>query len=477
MTQLLHTLWIQLDALADRGITLEPSQLDAYRVVVAGRGGVVLQGGPGSGKTATTAGIVAAWRHDANQPVRGVAVAQQAASVLAAEAGLDPAEWSSVAALVARVQRSGPQVMAGLTIIDEASMIANRDLHILLWAANATHSRVLLLGDANQTPSVGPGGAFAAIIGAHHDQSVDDRLRAGTTATIDRNVRQHDPDEKHRVELMRAGRVGEAITGWDQAGAVEIVASVDAAIAAAAALAAERIRTRSQVLVMADTNTAVGELNHAIRTQLVITNHVGLGQRIGSALYAVGEPVLLRRNNPTLNVRNGQHGTTHIDVQLEGGSAHLPRGYAETFMDHGYASTVHLAQGKTVDTAIYVPTATNYELAVVATSRHRRTLTIVAPNPQTDRSARHHLPATGDPLTKLVAAMTRTSADTLAVVDPAQRHLEALINPPPQHARLVAELRQVIADHAGVAVKDLNTGPNPQELWKSPGFTDGMGVG
>lgn len=440
-----------LEALKANGITLDDAQLDAYHAAVRGSGGIIIEGGPGSGKTTTTAGLVAAWRHQTREPVRGLAVARQAAALLRDDAGLGDNEWNSIAGMVNRIDNHGPQVMAGLTIIDEASMVSIADLDKLTYAATQVGGRILMLGDPHQAPAITPGGAFSAIIGVHEGAAISDaRLAAGTYTCIDRNVRQRSEAERARVDLMRSGHAYPALQEWQNDDALHMHDTTEAAITAAVHTALPRIINNEEVVLLSETRAAVDQINESVRSALVDAGLLDPGTVIGSTMYAPNQPVVLRHNDHDLKVRNGQRGTVvNVDVdaqqmlvRLDGQTRRLPFSYVANHVQHGWASTIHVAQGRTVDHAVWVPTATTHELAVVATSRHRDTLTIHAPAPDEDRSTLHHLPATSDPLESLAQRASTISADTLAELDHDTDRTTDAVERPRTTPRLVDLVRQ-----------------------------------
>ena len=133
-------------------------------------------------------------------------------------------------------------------------------------------------------------------------------------------------------------------------------------------------------LVIADTRDQVTDLNAAIRDHRrgdeqddwEVTT-VG-GDRIG-----VGDRVATRRNDPTLQVANRQTWTvTGIGVDgsllLYGGGRdrEIPADYASRFVELAYATTVHGAQGNTIQRAhVLIGEHTGAAAAYVAMTRGR----------------------------------------------------------------------------------------------------------
>ena len=82
-------------------------------------------------------------------------------------------------------------------------MTDDADLARLVLAVQHAQAKLVLVGDHHQLAAIGPGGALAALIDRHPE----------LTVTLDQNVRQHDPGERHALAELRDGSVATAI-GW-----------------------------------------------------------------------------------------------------------------------------------------------------------------------------------------------------------------------------------------------------------------------
>jgi hypothetical protein len=99
----------------------------------------------------------------------------------------------------------------------------------------------------------------------------------------------------------------------------------------------------------------------------------------GSAGFALGDEVLCQRNDRHLGVVNGTFGkvsATHdagLVIETPSGPRKLSASYLEAgFLAHGYASTIHKAQGATVERTFVLGTASVLrEAGYVAMSRAR----------------------------------------------------------------------------------------------------------
>jgi exodeoxyribonuclease V alpha subunit len=147
------------------GLQLSPSQRQAVALSVNGKV-TVITGGPGVGKTTVVKSILTIIRAKGAH-VRLCAPTGRAAKRLSESTGLE-------ATTVHRLLEFEPQTMGfkhdqnepldvDLLVMDEASMIDVVLMNQLLRAV-PDHAAVLLVGDVDQLPSVGPGAVLADII-------------------------------------------------------------------------------------------------------------------------------------------------------------------------------------------------------------------------------------------------------------------------------------------------------------------------
>ena len=103
----------------------------------------------------------------------------------------------------------------------------------------------------------------------------------------------------------------------------------------------------------------------------------------GPRAFAAGERILLTRNDRTLGLHNGMLGTVEsvqhdrLTIRIDGHSADAARrvtieaGEYAAF-DHGYATTIHKAQGATVDRAFLLASGRmDGHMTYVGLTRHR----------------------------------------------------------------------------------------------------------
>ena len=155
--------WVERKA----GVTLADSQREAVRLALRSKI-LVITGGPGVGKTMLVNSILKILR------VKGVSVALaaptgRAAKRLSESTGLE-------AKTIHRLLEADPvhggfrrkedhPLDCDLLVVDETSMIDVPLMHALLKAV-PDHASLILVGDVDQLPSVGPGQVLADIIGS-----------------------------------------------------------------------------------------------------------------------------------------------------------------------------------------------------------------------------------------------------------------------------------------------------------------------
>ena len=186
-------------------MALAPTQREAIELAIRSRV-LVITGGPGTGKTTLVRGILAAVAEDGLR-IALAAPTGRAARRLAESTGREARTLHRL--LEADPERGfrrnrGRPLEAELVIVDEASMIDTQLMAALLDALPTT-AALLLVGDVDQLPSIGPGQVLADVIGSG--------ARAGGPADRDlppggreRDRAQRAPDQPRRAAGLRPRR-------------------------------------------------------------------------------------------------------------------------------------------------------------------------------------------------------------------------------------------------------------------------------
>ena len=344
-----------------------PSLSDEQRVMVAGlcrsgHGVDIVIGAAGSGKTSGLAVARHAWEASGHA-VLGCALAARAAEQLADGAGIPSGTLDRLLGdLDAGRRRLGSR---HVVIVDEAGMVGTRHLDRLLRHTSTAGAKLVLVGDPAQLPSIHAGGVLVGLarrLRPHH---------------LTENHRQTEPWEQEALAGMRAGDTSDVASAYRDHDRVEDHTDIDTVIER---WAAARDRG-SDVLLLAGRRDQVSALNRAARARLQACGVVGPDQYfLGGRRYAIGDHVVTLRNDHHLGVLNGTRGViTNIDDQnlhlelRDGRHVQLPHVYVKAgWVNHGYALTIHKAQGVTADETITLADDTlAREHAYVALSRGR----------------------------------------------------------------------------------------------------------
>ena len=356
-------------------------------VATSGRVVDVLIGPAGAGKTTAMRSLREAWEHlYGTGSVVGLAPSAGAAEVLGDDLGVSAetcAKW---------LHDQGPVRPAQLLIIDEASLAGTHTLDRLTRRAAAAGAKVLLVGDPAQLAAVDAGGAFA-LLASHRPDTAEltdvRRFHHGWEATATLQLRNGNPAV---IDTYAAhGRLHDG----------ETEAMLDAAYTAWRG----DIDAGQTSLLIAPTRDQVTALNTRARADRIATGDVDptIALRLhDGTLAGPGDTIVTRRNNRCVTsasgrwVRNGDRWTItriHPDGSITatspiGGRVRLPVDYIAAHVELGYATTVHRAQGATVDTAHAIVTgAMTRETVYVAMTRGRHANTAYAITDQPDREA------------------------------------------------------------------------------------------
>lgn len=380
--------------LATQGVPpLAAQQAEAVRTALTERV-TVLTGGPGTGKSTTVRSVVA------------MARAKRARVILAAPTGRAAKRMAELTGVQAKtihrllkLQPGGAAAFdennpldADLVVVDEASMLDVSLFNTLLKAIEpGTH--LLLVGDIDQLPSVGPGNVLRDVIASEAVPVV--RLavvfRQAEQSAIIRNAHRINqgqmPEWGREVRDFAVLRLAEGPEVAEQA-AETIGDLVERRLPRAYGLRPDEI----QVLCPMNGGPAgTRRLNELLQERL---NPAAPGKpevRAAGRLIRVGDRLIAQRNNYQLEVFNGDLAYARrvdaVDQVFElalddGRSVTVPFSQADEF-SHAFAISVHRAQGSEFR-AVVVPVLTAHymmlqrNLLYTAITRARELVVLVA---------------------------------------------------------------------------------------------------
>jgi len=404
-----------------------------------GHGLEVVAAAAGTGKTFTLDAARAAWEA-AGYRVIGSALAGIAAQELQASAGIP----ASTLAQLTIALRAGEVRLDERTVlvIDEAAMAGTRLLAPVLDGADRAGAKIVLVGDPKQLSEIDAGGLLRGL-GSRFE-----------TIELVENRRQRAQWERDALRELRAGDVDAAFAAF--AGHDRVVTAPTAPQVRQAMVAdwwSHRLADDT-VAMMAVRRSEVDDLNGRARAYLVRAGQVtGPELVLDQRPYQVGDAVICLKNNRRLGVCNGTRATiTHVDaaagtltIDAADRSVVLPADYLQAgHIAHGYATTIHKAQGATFDRGLLLGTDELYrERGYVGMSRGRESnhLYIVGAVPADDATGHGPPSRTPDPIEAVQHALTIETDKRLAIDtgDPvAVRPIEDLVAEKHRLHRLLA---------------------------------------
>jgi conjugative relaxase-like TrwC/TraI family protein len=367
-----------IEELREAGLELGPDQAAAISgVLTSGAGVESLVGPAGTGKSFVVGVLAQAWQNPAlsdgrQRRVVGLASSQIATDVLAGE-GLHARNIARWLATQQRLDDGKPfgddrdwQLNPGdLVVVDESAMANTTDLAQIHRHATAAGAKLLLTGDHRQLAAVGTAGGMQLTAQTAPSYELSEARRFTHEWERGASLRLRDGDETVLGEYHKHGRLLDA-------GAIE-----QAEASAARAWLADTLAGKRSLLIV-DTNERAAKLSAQIRTDLIRLGRVaedGVPLGLQHTTAGVGDIVQARRNQWDLaGVSGNRRGPINreryrvLETLDDGGlivtpldreeeRITLPGRYVAEHVALGYATTVHSAQGLTVDTSHTVITS------------------------------------------------------------------------------------------------------------------------
>jgi Ti-type conjugative transfer relaxase TraA len=352
-----------------RGLVLSGEQADALAHVMDGRDLRVVVGHAGTGKSAMLGVAREAWEA-AGYDVRGVALSGIAAENLEGGSGIAS---RTIASMEHGWGRGRDLLTTGdVLVIDEAGMVGTRQLERVLSHAADAGAKVVLIGDPQQLQSIEAGAAFRSIHERHGG------------AEIGEVRRQWEDWQREATRDLATGRAGDALEAYRFRGMVHEAQTREQARGDLI----ERWDRDQQSspdksrIILTHTKDEVRALNEAARERMRAAGDLGDEVRVtverGARNFANGDRVMFLQNERGFGVKNGTLGNIE-QVSAQSMTVQTDDGRSVRFdlkdynrIDHGYAATIHKAQGITVDrTHVLATPGMDAHSSYVALSRHR----------------------------------------------------------------------------------------------------------
>jgi Ti-type conjugative transfer relaxase TraA len=402
------------------GSALSDEQRAAVRHITSAQQMSAVIGFAGAGKSTMLAAARDAWEAQGYH-VHGAALAGKAAEGLTASSGIAA---RTLASCEYGWQNGKGELQRGdILVIDEAGMVGSRQLARFIQEVEARGAKLVLVGDHEQLQAIGAGSPFRAIT-----------ERIGSVELTE--IRRQKQDWQRDASIAFAThRTGDGLRHYADRGSIQFADDRETACeqlvrdylsdrrqnpdASRIALAHRRIDVRAindgiraalqadGLLAKSDRQAIKNGLGHDIgdgrRRGEQFSARTGAGrvdhadhdhendreidyQTVnGKRSFAAGDRIVLLENKRDLGVKNGMLGTVEavepnaIQIRLDGSSGTqndariislAPKDYQA--FDHGYATTIHKAQGATVDRSFVVASSTmDRHLTYVAMTRHR----------------------------------------------------------------------------------------------------------
>jgi conjugative relaxase-like TrwC/TraI family protein len=345
---------------------------------ITGRGGVsVLVGEAGTGKGVVLGAAADAWRAEGYE-VSGTAVAGATAKRLGADAGIE--RTMTTDALLHRAEQGRLTLNErSVVVMDEAGMADTRRLAELTKLTAETGSKLVLVGDERQLPSIQAGGLFGAVESEVPSAQLTEVRRAN-----------HDW-ERRAWGQVREGEAARALAAY---GAHERLHLSETRQEAAEQMlgawaAAREAHPGARTVMLTDaSNAEMDRLNATAQEHRAAAGELGAGRvELPGRPYglAAGDEVMLTSSLWVPGQARIENGTTRQVLETRGKSGLTirteepePREVAVDTREFGelrlsYAQHVYKAQGRTVDQAFVLTGGwqTDRERAYVAVTRAR----------------------------------------------------------------------------------------------------------
>jgi len=365
----------RLDVQRDIGGPMSAEQRSAVETITGDGGVSVLVGQAGTGKGVVIRAAAGAWQRDGYRVI-GTAVAGATAERLGGDAKLERSMTTD--SLIARVESGSLNTDSRTVVVmDEAGMADTHRLSTLTELTAQRDSKLVLVGDEAQLPSIGAGGMFATLRDtvpsaeltevhrATHawEREAWQQVRAGGA---ERALASYQVRERLHISDTREEAAERMVGDWNRA-RHENPGERTLMLTDASNVELDRINALAQ-----ERRTQAGELG--AQTVELPGRSYGLsaGDEVifSASLHQAGQP---RVENGTLGTVTEAAEPTRLSIETRGSQEREVEVDTEEFNDLrlAYAQHVYKAQGRTVDRAFVLTGGwqTDRERSYVALTR------------------------------------------------------------------------------------------------------------
>jgi ATP-dependent exoDNAse (exonuclease V) alpha subunit len=360
------------------GASLSEEQARALELITGAERGALLVGPAGTGKGLVIDAAARAEQLRGNRTL-GIAVSGSTAQRLGQDSPALAGRTLTLDALVARAEHGRLQLDERTTIyLDEGGMVDTARLNRLSALLQRTRSKLVLIGDQAQLPSIGAGGMF---------ERLSKRLPHAELQTVRRTL---DTGEQRAWADLRAGRSDRAMAHYRARGRLHVRATRERALESAVrtwAALAEAHGVEQVALISDASNQEIDRLN--ARAQHLRAERGELGEReldVPGVHYAIreGDRIAMidqHHARGEARIENGSRGRV-VGITQAGealvefdvsGQRRVLCGDDLASLRLGYAQHIYRAQGATVQRSVVVSGGwqVSKESAYVQASRAR----------------------------------------------------------------------------------------------------------
>lgn len=344
------------------GVSLSDLQREAVRLALT-RKVAIITGGPGTGKSTITRSILSVLLDNDIKPTMAAPTGR------AAKRTAEVCDWKAQT-IHRLLGATGPgkfahgedNPLAGqFFIIDETSMVDIALFHALLRAL-PDEAHLVIVGDADQLPSVGPGNVLADLIesGAIPTVRLDTIFRQAAGSTIITNAHRINegkypwlPQNDADPAVRRARQDFFFIAAEGQPRAAEIIEKVVAErLPQAFGVAPDNIQVLSPMRTRGE--AGADELNNRLQARLNPALPGAPGARSGRRVFRPGDRIIQTKNDYDRGVFNGEIGrvlaidpeNSQLTARFEDIEEPVVYAFGDLAdVDLAYAMSIHKSQG------------------------------------------------------------------------------------------------------------------------------------